>query len=538
MSRLNDLDEVQAGFIDAATLARWLDEVGALSASELALIDVREAGRFGEGHALLAINIPYSRLELDIARLVPRLGTRTVLIGDTDAASVKAVRALQAQGYRQVLALAGGTSAWQASGQLLLQGVNVPSKAFAEFVEHVYHTPDIEPAELRALQDSGADLVLLDSRTVEEYRRFHVPGAISCPGSELVLRFDDLVSSPHTRVVITCAGRTRGVMGAQTLINASVPNRVQALSGGTQGWTLAGLPLAHVSEREYGEASPAARARGAQRAAHVAGKFDITTIDAATLQAWRTDGERTTYVFDIRPETEYLAGHWPGAVWAQGVQLIQCIDQWAAVRGARVVLSDDDGTRATLTAHWLRQLGWDAVVLRAGASGLTDTAWPQVAAPALPAVAQIAARDAAERLRRGALLVDAGASAAYRSAHAAGAVWANRSATDALWPRVRQASELIVLGADDRVAQLLALEFAAALPVSVLKGGLTAWQRAGLPVESTPGVPADVARIDFLFWLHDRHEGNQAASAAYLKWEAELPATIGDASVAGLRFPA
>jgi rhodanese-related sulfurtransferase len=534
MAELAEYPDVaeKTGFINSETLAHWLDDE-----DEIALVDVREAGRFGEGHAILAVNVPYSRLELDIARLVPRTGTRTVLIAEDDAGAAKAVSALEAAGYTHVHTLSGGTAAWRDAGNLILQGVNVPSKAFAEFVELVYHTPDIQPAELVALQRSGADLVLLDSRTVEEYRRFHVPGAISCPGSELVYRFNDLVPSADTLVVISCAGRTRGVMGAQTLINAGVPNRVMALSGGTQGWKLAGLPLTSVNEGEFLDASDAARAAAAGRAASLLQPFGIPVIDAEQLAGWQAQDDQTTYLFDVRTEAEYLAGHFPGAVWAQGVQLIQCLDQWAAVRKAKLVLTDNDGTRAIVTAHWLRQLGWDACVLRDAGEGFTATGHPPVSSPRLQQVPYVDAATAAAKIRHGALLVDAGSSAEYRRLHPAGALWANRSALSALKPHLESAAEVIVFGEDDKVAQLLALDLAGSAAVSVLRGGLAAWVAASLPTEATPGVPADKDRLDFLFWLHDRHEGNAAASAAYLEWEAQLPATLGAPGLAGFRFP-
>ena len=534
MAELADYPDVaeKAGFIDAKTLAHWLEDE-----NEIALIDVREAGRFGEGHAILAVNIPYSRLELDIARLVPRTGTRTVLIAEDDAGAAKAVVALRSVGYTDVQALTGGTAAWRNAGHLILQGVNVPSKAFAEFVEQVYHTPDIQPAELAALQRSGADLVLLDSRTVEEYRRFHVPGALSCPGSELVYRFDDLVPSPETLVVISCAGRTRGVMGAQTLINAGVPNRVVALSGGTQGWKLAGLPLTSVNEGEFFDASDAARASAAGRAASLLQPFGIPVIDAGQLARWQAQQDQTTYLFDVRTESEYLAGHFPAALWAQGVQLIQCLDQWAAVRKAKLVLTDNDGTRAIVTAHWLRQLGWDARVLRDAGERFTEIGHSPVSAPRLPKVSYVDAATAAAKLTRGALLVDASSSGEYRRLHPEGALWANRSAPAALKPHLESATEVVVLAEDDNVARLLALDLSGSAAVFVLRGGLAAWVAAGLPTESTPDVPADRERLDFLFWLHDRHEGNAASSAAYLEWEAQLPATLGSASVAGFRFP-
>jgi 3-mercaptopyruvate sulfurtransferase SseA len=94
--------------------------------------------------------------------------------------------------------LNGGAAAWSAAGYPLFSSTNVPSKAFAELIEHEYATPAISAAELDRLRRSGQKVSVLDSRPIEEYARLHVPGAMTCPGAELVHRFADLVDSPET----------------------------------------------------------------------------------------------------------------------------------------------------------------------------------------------------------------------------------------------------------------------------------------------------------------------------------------------------
>ena len=60
------------------------------------------------------------------------------------------------------------------------------------------------------------------------------------PGAELVLRARELAPDPATRIIVNCAGRTRSIIGTQSLINAGIENPVSALRNGTIGWTLAG----------------------------------------------------------------------------------------------------------------------------------------------------------------------------------------------------------------------------------------------------------------------------------------------------------
>jgi rhodanese-related sulfurtransferase len=214
--------------VDVAAVRQWL------GGGEVAFLDVREEGQHGAGHPLLAVNLPYSRLELMIGQLVPRLSCPVVLVDDGDGVADKAARRLAELDYRAVHVLAGGVDAWSGAGYPLFPSTNVPSKAFAEIVEHDYGTPAMSAIELDRRRRAGDNIVVLDSRPLDEYARFHVPGAIICPGAELVLRFADLVPDPDATIVVSCAGRTRGIIGAQSLRTAGIPNPVMSLEGGTQ----------------------------------------------------------------------------------------------------------------------------------------------------------------------------------------------------------------------------------------------------------------------------------------------------------------
>ena len=249
--------------VDVATLREWLGDGG-----EIAFLDVREEGQHGAGHPLLAVSLPYSRLEIDVFRLVPRRSCRVVLIDDGDGVADRAARRLGGLGYSAVHVVPGGVPAWEAAGHPLFPSTNVPSKAFAEIVEIDRHTPHVTAGELDRIRREGTKIAVLDSRTVEEFNRFHVPGAVSCPGAELVHRFADLVPDPDTLVVVSCAGRTRSIIGAQSLINAGVPNRVVSLQGGTQAWRLQGLEL----ERDTGASLAPVSAAAAEARAPARGR--------------------------------------------------------------------------------------------------------------------------------------------------------------------------------------------------------------------------------------------------------------------------
>ena len=518
--------------IDIATVRRWLGDGG-----EVAFIDVREDGQHGAGHPLLAVSLPYSRLELAIGQLVPRRSCRVVLVDDGDGVADRAARRLAGLGYRAVHVLTGGIAAWSAEYPLFPSS-NVPSKAFAEIVEHEYGTPAITAAELDRRRRAGEKIIVLDSRPLDEYARFHVPGAITCPGVELVLRFADLVPEPDALVVVSCAGRTRGIIGAQSLLTAGIPNPVMSLEGGTQGWRLAGLDLEGGMTTALKPPSPAAVATAQRRATAVAARFGVRAIDAATSAAWRSEADRTTYLLDVRTPDEFAAGHLPGSVSAPGGQLVQAIDRWVATRGARLVLIDDVAARAVMTAQWLMQMGWDACVLDCPFDGQKlQTGWIEPPA-ALPDVLGIGVAEAAHWLYGGAAAVVVGPSAQYREAHPEDAVWAIRPRLDRLPASVLRASRIAVFADDAAVGALAASDLAeiAAGPVALVQDGISAWRAAGRQFVASPGEPPDAERIDFVFWNHDRHAGNQDAMRAYLRWETELPAEIARDGLAGFRL--
>ena len=75
---------------------------------------------------------------------------------------------------------------------------------------------------------STSSMVVVDSRPFDEFQRVSIPGATNVPGAELVLRIHDIAPSPDTLVVVNCAGRTRSIIGAQSLINAGLPNKVMS----------------------------------------------------------------------------------------------------------------------------------------------------------------------------------------------------------------------------------------------------------------------------------------------------------------------
>lgn len=489
--------------------------------AELAILDPREEGVYAKSHLFLASSCPLSKLELMVGRLVPRAGTRIVLVDEDEKLAQRAASVLRGFGYRQVYVLAGGLAGWAAAGYELYSGVFVPSKAFGEYVEHRDGTPRISAGELKAKLDAGEDVLVVDSRPMGEYRVMNIPGALDCPGAELVYRVPELAKSPDTLVVVNCAGRTRSIIGAQSLINAKLPNKVMALKNGTMGWHLAGFELERGRETLAPAPGTEALARARALAEGVVRRFGIRRVDRAGLSRLAADVGRTTYLLDVRTPEEYAQGHLPGAVSAPGGQLVQATDTYMATWNARVVLVDSEGVRAVMTASWLLQMGWPEVYVFEDA----------------PRVEEIAAADL--HGLKDVQVLDFGTSIDYRTAHVPGAAFAIRSRLAERRDKLAQSGAIVCTSPDGVLARFAAADLAklATVPVKVLAGGLAAWRAAGLPVESGETLMWE-PNEDIYYKPYDRKSQVEQAMQDYLDWEVALVEKIGrDSDVRFVDFP-
>jgi rhodanese-related sulfurtransferase len=438
---------------------------------------------------------------------------------------------LQTLGYTRVSLLQGGLQGWMQAGGEYFQDVNTPSKAFGEWVESIRHTPSLSAPEVQSLIDDGADMVVLDARRLDEYQTMNIPTGVSVPGAELVLRARAMAPDPKTRIIVNCAGRTRSIIGTQSLVNAGIPNPVSALRNGTIGWTLAGQKLETGSDRRFKphDASQLQQAQTAARA--VADRAGVQRIDRSQLAAWQADPDRTTYLCDVRVPEEYVKGHWPGSLSTQGGQLVQETDHTAAVRGARFVLIDPLGVRANMSASWLAQMGWEVAVLDdVTEADLTEIGPEQRERPAVD-VSWVSAEQLDGWLQtEGTWVIDLGTAAQFIKGHIPGALGLLRSTllADLQWAlRTRgDPPSRCVLTCPDGVlsahAQAEVAEVLRTLQVQacvhVLSQGHEGWKRSGRSLQA--GAEGWLAqRIDRYRRPYEGTSNAQAAMQAYLDWE-------------------
>jgi rhodanese-related sulfurtransferase len=338
-------------------------------------------------------------------------------------------------------------------------------------------------------------------------------------------------------VVISCAGRTRGILGAQALREAGLPD-VQALLNGAMGWHLAGYEL------ETGPGRPRPAASGPppdwvlDRTRRLVAEEGLRYLDLDAYQRLRESGA-PCYTVDVRLPAEYEAGHIPGSIGLPGGQLALHFENHLAVRQATVVVVADDVVRPVWAARLLRHLGFpNVVVLEGGLASWDAAGLPLERGPlAAPAHGLEEARARVAGLSRAALqergntaIVDVRASGEYVMGHLPGSRWVPRGKLELEIERWVPAREQpIVTVCDTGLRSALAAATLRGLgyrDVRYLDGGLAAASAAGLAqVDGLDGaaVTVEEAQADFghTLWTGAARRSREDMER-YLSWEEAL----------------
>src|SRR5579863_3564584 len=516
---------------------------------ELAILDPREEGAYGLGHLLHAVNIPLSKLELNIDLLVPRRSTQIVLADGGEGTAERAAVRLKELGYTNLAVLEGGYPAWKQAGYEIFSGMSVPGKAFGEWIALRYDTPEITAEDLHRKIADGEDVLILDSRPANEYADMNIPGSINVPGSELVYRFAALGVKPETLVVVNCAGRTRSIIGAQSLINAGVKNKTVALNGGTMAWLNSGFALEHGSMRHAPEPSGQHLQQALEAARKVADRYGVKTIDAQTLAKFKAEKDRTVYPIDLRTPEEYRARHRSDSTYGWGVQLVQGMDKYAATRRSRIVLVDNYMVRALMTASWLVQADWPETYVLAdpfqGVELTTGDYKPTILGLGKPAPRAVDAAKVAEMLKMNStIVVDVAGTSSYSKGHIPGAWFVSRARLGESIKEMPPSASFVVTGNEAALAALTAQDLAklTGKPVGVLDGGNAAWRKAGLPLNSgteKPGTAVDDIFVQPFLWgqLDPATPEFRKAADDYITWELQLPEQLNRAKETDFKMP-
>ncbi|MBL4603515.1 MAG: hypothetical protein JKY84_12265 [Emcibacteraceae bacterium] len=483
---------------------------------EVAFIDVREVAEYGRGHPFFVSHVPYSILEARIGLYVPCFKTATILVDGADGVADKAAKHLEAMGYENIIVLIGGIEAWADADYAVYEGISAPSKSFGEVVEHELGTVSITADELKARMDNGDDnFILLDGRTPQEYHKMTIPSSTSCPNAELALRYKAMLGNPDQDIIINCAGRTRSLIGAQGLRLLGLSNKIYALENGTMGWKLAGFELEYGATRSYPtDLSETILSEAKNKADDLINEYDISVIDHDRVKEWREDKNKTTYMFDIRTEEEYQAGHVDGFRHTPGGQLIQATDQWFATRNARIVLFDPQRIRAVIAAIWLKGMGHDAYVLdESSIDGLVRIEEFEID---VTGIEFIDAAGIANLPDGKTTLIDIRSSEDYRVGHIDDAIWSIRPKLD----DIEVKGDIVIIASELLTATYALKDLGGKGKISLSEP--EDWKQAGLNIIATADNPPDADRIDFQFHTHGRHSGNMDHAREYLRWETGL----------------
>jgi rhodanese-related sulfurtransferase/predicted metal-dependent enzyme (double-stranded beta helix superfamily) len=521
----------QSALVSVSDLSEMLTD-----GEEIAVVDTRELGAWVDGHLLRSSPLPRSRMELDARALLPRADVRIVVIGADAARSHEAAHVLRRGGYLNVAVLDGGIEACRAFGMGIHQGMGTFEKAFGELVITELDTPKISIDELRTMQAEGTDHALIDCRPRAEFEALRVPGAGSAPGMTLLAGIEELRLDEATPIVVSCAGRTRSIIGAQTLRDAGVPNPVMALENGAMGWRLAGGDLASGPDgNSRPDVGVEARRRAADRAARLAREHSIHLIDERTLAEYRADGHRSTYLFDVRGPEAYATGHRVEFRSVAGGQLVQELTQRVAVHGARIVLVDEDGSEAILTGYWLAQMGFEVSVLRHGLTGqylVTDTEEDFLVEPAV--TEPVSWHAVGPELGAGTVVIDCSSSRRYRDGHIPGSHHCVRSELAAGLEQVA-ADRLLFTSDDGDLARFAAADaFRLGRPSAHLIGGNAAWLAAGQELTSE-SVSYLVEPGDIWAKPYETSTDDPDSMRRYLEWEIALLDSVDLSQLTALR---
>lgn len=499
-----------------------------LANREIAILDVREEAHFADAHPLFAANFPLSKLETEVFTRLPNRLTTLVIYDNGEGLAEIAAQKLVLFGYKNVNYLQGGLKGWEEAGGELFKDVNSASKAFGELVEAKRHTPSLSAPEVKRLIDDHEDVVILDARRFDEYNTMSIPTSTSVPGAELVLHVKEIAPNPQTLVIINCAGRTRSIIGTQSLINAGIANPVYALRNGTIGWTLAGQKLEHGQTRSNTTVSGQTKEQALAASQQVANSAGVKRTNSELLKHTIKHNPRSYYFFDVRSPKEYAKGHLPGFISAPGGQLVQETDHFAPVRGAAIILYDNEEVRANMTASWLAQMAWVVYVLdHVNYAELTETGDPIPLLPSRPQLREdqlISAETLQSWLtgKNSILVLDLATAATYLKGHIPGAWYVLRSQLATAIKNLLPAKKYVLTSPDGLQALFTVreLENITSAPIYVLKGGTNEWINHQYRIDSGQlAAHFASAQIDRYRRPYEGTNNTAAAMQAYLDWE-------------------
>ena len=486
--------------------------------SEFSLVDIREIGQHTDGHPFFSISIPYSIFESRIIDLIPSKETLIILMDHNDGLSEIVEEITCDLGYRNIQILKDGVFGWKKAGYFLFKGIHVPSKAFGELVELKKNTPHIKPSELRKKINKKDNIIIVDGRPLEEFKKMNIPTGVCCPNMEIPLRIQNEIND-KTEIIINCAGRTRSIIGAQNLINFGIKNKVKALENGTQGWTLSGYKL-ETNKKETLDLNKIEYQKSKYRnsAAKIINKFNLKKINLRTLNSFLEEKTKNTFIFNVTAnqnfsENKMYLKHAPGG------QLIQATDSFVGVLNSKIILVDDgELLRASLTASWLKQMGFDVYIFDDDINYLKNF-FDQKKKFIIPKSKIVENNSLIDFLKLN--LLDIRTSHEFKKTHLKRSKWINRA--NLRFHNFNGNKDFLIIYNDLSKAELIYKDIISKYKTSIYfyKFDENFKLLNELFTNKETFMKREVC-IDFIYHTFKRHHGSKAHSLAYLSWEKDL----------------
>ena len=94
---------------------------------------------------------------------------------------------------------------------------------------------EIEPAELKRMQQQQQNFTLIDVREPDEVAEGAIAGSKPLPRGQLEHKIDTITTDKDQPIVCYCGGGGRSALAAQSLKRMGFKN-VMSLAGGYKGW--------------------------------------------------------------------------------------------------------------------------------------------------------------------------------------------------------------------------------------------------------------------------------------------------------------
>lgn len=500
--------------VEAKTVKNWISDD-----QELALIDVRETAQHTAGHPLFSISIPFSEFEINVEKLVPNKKVRLVLFDNNNGVSEIIYKQAKNLKFINIFILKDGVEGWIKSKFRLFDGINVPSKSFGELIVEKFNTPYITASQLSKKQKENKDIVILDGRPFDEYNKMSIPGSICCPNAEIPYRISELIKSSDTEIIINCAGRTRSIIGTQTLIDFGIKNKVYALENGTQGWFLNNFKLDHGKTKFFYKTPKSEKINELREKIVNLLENKVKIIDFNQAQNLINDKNITTYVFDVRTNSNQKnklskLRNVPGG------QLVQATDKYIGVLKSHVIIFDDgDLVRAGMTALWLKKMSYHCYVVNESPKKIKNLNLKlEVNFKTIPL--NLINLENFKNLQD-THIFDIRNSIDYCKKRIKKSVWTNRFIIKKMPHHIKS---MILVTNDLPKASLIVSDLQEKDPGYMVQ--VYNWNDKDVEhcldyIDSTK-VELDQTFIDFNFHTHLRHQGNKEHARNYLKWETDL----------------